>query len=369
VEILAVNWRDIKNPDAGGAEVHLHEILRRIAERGHGVTLVCSNFDRGAESDNIDGIRIIRKGKWYNANYVIPFFIKKYLKDHKYDLIVEDINKIPFLLPAITDTKVLVIVPHLFGGAVFNETNAVFASYVYMFERFIPFVYQSCRFIAISPSTRDDLISRGIPSDRIDVVLCGLDHSLFKVLDGTQRFDDPTIVHFGRIRKYKRIDMVIRAFAMIKERFPTARLLIIGEGPYKQHLHVFAQSLGLNGSVEFTGAVSAAELVKILNRSHIFINASAKEGWGLTVVEANACGMPVIASNRPGLKDSLKDGVSGYLVEYGDVAGFAGRACELLGNEKLWQAMSSGALKTASFLTWEKTADEMEKLFLSEVNR
>jgi glycosyltransferase involved in cell wall biosynthesis len=357
----------MKNPDAGGAEVHLHEILKGIVGRGHRATLVCSNFDGGSEEDEYDGIRVIRKGKWFNANYVIPMFLRKYLHDHDFDLIVEDVNKIPFFLPAFTRTRVLVVVPHLFGLSVFRETNPLFAAYVYAWEKFIPFVYQSCNFVAISPSTKEDLVERGIPHTKIDVVLCGLDHDTYRLMDGVERYENPTIVHFGRIRKYKSVDTVIKAFRLVKRRIPEARLLIVGDGPEKGNLENLARSLGLGETVRFTGAVSTPELVEILNRSHLFVNASAKEGWGLTVVEANACGLPVIASNRPGLKDSLKDGLTGYLVDYGDVEGFAEKAFLLLSDEDLWRRMSESAVSVAAGLRWETTVEEMERIFLREI--
>lgn len=142
---VAVNWRDLKNPEAGGAEVHLHEILRRLVANGHEVTYFVSRFPGGAEADHHDGIRIIRKGSWYNANFVIPLHVRGFLRDNPCDLVLEDINKIPFFLPAVIPNRVVPIIPHLFGRTVFRETNAIFATYVYFWERLIPLVYKKCR--------------------------------------------------------------------------------------------------------------------------------------------------------------------------------------------------------------------------------
>jgi len=364
---VAVNWRDLKNPDAGGAEVHLHEILRRLVAGGHDVTYFVSGFPGCAEEDHHDGIRIIRKGGWYNANYVIPFHVRRFLRDNPCDLVLEDINKIPFFLPAVVSQKVVPIIPHLFGTTVFRETNVLFATYVYCWERLIPLVYRGCRFAVISPSTKADLVSRGISGDRIDVVLCGLDHDTYRVLDGVERFTEPTIIHFGRIRKYKSIDIVIDAFATVKEQIPGARLLIVGGGPEEENLRDHAAKKGLSEDVRFMGTVTTPELVKLLNQAHIFLNASPKEGWGLTVVEANACGVPVVASRRPGLQDSVKDGETGYLVDYGDVRAFADRAIELLSDEGRWRRMSAAAIAWSRSLTWDRTGSEMETIFLEEI--
>ena len=358
----------MKHPDAGGAEVHLHEILKRLAADGHDVTYFVSAFPGGSRDERYDGIRVLRSGRWYDANYVIPGRVRDFLRSHACDLVIEDINKIPFLLPAfVQGTRVVAVIPHLFGGTVFRETNPFFASYVYLWEKLIPFVYRRCRFVVISPSTKDDLIRRGVSGERIDVVLCGLDHGVYRTMPGVQRFEDPTLVHFGRVRKYKSIDVVIKAFAEVKARLPGARLLIVGDGPERKNLVGLAARMGLGGSVEFFGAVSTPELVNLLNRSHLFLNASPKEGWGLTVVEANACGVPVIASRRPGLQDSVKDGETGYLVDYGDWRAFAARAVELLTDAEKWGRMSAAAVEWARSFTWDRTGSEMKKIFLEEI--
>jgi glycosyltransferase involved in cell wall biosynthesis len=368
LNLVAVNWRDKRDPDAGGAEVHLHEILRRMVERGHRVTWFSCRFKGAGGFDAYDGIDVIRRGRWYDANVILPRAVKAFLAKEKVDLVLEDINKIPFYLPLYVDVPVMPIIPHLFGTTVFRETNPLFALYVYAWELLIPRIYKRCNFCVISPSTRDDLVNRGIPAEQIEVVLCGLDHDRYRLVDGVSRYDEPTIVHFGRVRKYKAIDVIIKAFGKIKERLPNARLIIIGDGPELGNLRRLARRLNLAGAVEFTGRIDTGEMVGILNRCHLFMNASPKEGWGLTVLEANACGVPVVGSDRPGLRDSILEDRTGFLAAYGDVDGFAAKSLEILTNGDLWKRMSAAALEWARSMTWERTADEMEKLFLREVS-
>ncbi len=367
-KFLAVNWRDLRNPDAGGAEVHLHEILTRLAAKGHEVTLLTTGYAGARSEEEYDGMRVLRRGSWYNANFVLARYARSWLKNNPVDLVIEDINKIPFFLPAWVKARVLPVVPHLFGATVFRETNFLFAGYVYLWERLIPRVFRNCRFAVISPSTREDLVRRGIDEKKIDVVLCGLDHKTYRRLDGVTRYETPTIVHFGRMRKYKSIDVVIEAFARIRRELPDAKLLIVGDGPARANLVKLVARLQLGESVEFTGVISTQDLVEVLNRCHLFLNASPKEGWGLTVVEANACGLPVVASDRPGLRDSVLNGRTGYLVAYGDAQAFAARALELLGNRETWEQMSAAGTEWARSLTWEKTAAEMEEIFLREMD-
>ncbi len=361
LNILAVNWRDIKNPDAGGAEVHLHEILRRLVAGGHTATLVATGFSGAKKEEVVDGVHVLRGGSWWNANFVLPRIAKRTLRARDFDLVVEDINKIPFFMPLHTRVPVVAVVPHLFGSTVFRETNPVFASYVWVWEAFIPSVFRRARFVAISPSTRDDLVRRGVDASRIDIVLCGLDHRLYRVVDVPRV--PLRVIHLGRLRKYKGVDIVLKAFARVRREVANAELLVIGDGPDLLRLKQAAHHLHLTGSVTFAGRLRGEDVVARLNASTVCVNASPKEGWGLTVVEANACGVPVVGSDRPGLRDSIKDGETGFLVPYGDADAMAEKMIRLLTDASLRRRMSDAALAWAGSLTWERCASEMEAVF------
>jgi glycosyltransferase involved in cell wall biosynthesis len=363
LHILALNWRDIRSPEAGGAEVHLHEILSRAVAHGHTVTWIACGFAGGAGEETIDGIRVIRRGAWWNANFVLPGAARRVLREQSVDLVLEDINKIPFFMPLHTSRPVLAVIPHLFGSTVFRETNPLFAAYVLAWEALIPWVYRRSRFVAISPSTRDDLVRRGIAANRVDVVLCGLDHDRYRMLSGVARAETPTVIHLGRLRKYKAVDVVLKSFVRVRREVANAQLVVVGDGPELAALKRLAQRLGLGEAVSFTGHVRGDAVVEWLNRAHVCVNASPKEGWGLTVVEANACGVPVVGSDRPGLRDSIRDGETGFLVPYGNVDAFAEKTVALLSDRALWQRTSAAALEWASTLTWERTAGEMETIF------
>jgi glycosyltransferase involved in cell wall biosynthesis len=357
MRILAVNWRDIKNPDAGGAEVHLHEILSHLARWGHPSTLLAAGWPGCAREETVDGIAIIRRGHWYDANFVLPLFARRHLERQTYDVVLEDINKLPFFMPLVTKIPVVPVIPHLFGTTVFREANAGIGAYVVSMERCIPIVFRKNHFMVISPSTKDDLAARGIEPARITVVLCGLDHRRYRNLD-LERFGDPTIVHLGRLRKYKSVEVAIRAMREIRAALPAAKLAIIGDGPHRGALEAETKRLGLAESVRFFGFMRDEALVEYLNRAHLLINPSPKEGWGLTVVEANACGLPVVASDRPGLRDSVCDGETGFLVPYGDAGAFASKALAIFEDRALWRRMSANALERVKELTWERCARE-----------
>jgi glycosyltransferase involved in cell wall biosynthesis len=349
---------------AGGAEIHLHEILRRAVAAGHEVDLVVSAYPGAARTGRIDGVCVHRRGHWRIANLALPGLVKHLLRQRRYDLLLEDINKIPFFTPLYRrGVPLLAIVPHLFGTTVFRETSPLLASYVWAAEQLIPRVYRDVQFEVISPSTCADLVARGLSRERIHTILCGLDQQRFHLDDPPPRAATPLLVTWSRLRRYKSIDVAVRAFAIVREHLPEARLLIIGRGPDQRRLQNLVGRLKLTEAVTFHGFLPWADLVRTLHRCHTFLMPSPKEGWGLTVIEANRCGVPVVASDRPGLRDSVLDGQTGFLVPYGDAAAFARAAIRQLTNQGLWAAQHREALRWAATFSWDRCAQESISLF------
>lgn len=318
-----------------------------------------SKYPGAPARDEIDGVRVHRRGHWLVANYILPGVVRGLLRRQHYDLLVEDINKIPFYTPLYRrGVPVLAMVPHLFGSTVFREANPFTASYVWSSERAIPHVYRQVAFEVISPSTAEDLVGRGIPHRNIRTILCGIDHESLTLCDPPPRSDTPLIVTWSRLRRYKSIDVAIRAFALIVERLPAARMLIMGRGPDADRLQRLTRRLGLVKRITFQGYLPWEELVMTLHRCHVCLNPSPKEGWGLTVIEANQCGLPVVASDRPGLRDSVRDGETGFLVPYGDPEAFAAAALRLLTEPGLLAAQRRAAVAWAGRFSWEQCAQE-----------
>lgn len=356
MNILLVNWMDQANPQAGGAEIHLMELFRRFVDRGDRVTLVVSGFPGGAPEDEQHGIRVVRYGTRETFNLTAPRVIRRLDRERPFDLVVEDINKVPFFTPLFLRRPLLVIVPHLFGGTVFLEAPVPVASYVWFMERPIPLVYRRATFEVISESTAADMAARGIDPSRIRVVHCGLDHGVYRLDPSVGKFDKPTLLFVGRLKRYKGADIAIRALPAIIERVPDARLAIVGSGDAEPDLRRLAETLGVADRVIFTGYVSTAEKVDWMRRSHVIVNPSPKEGWGLTNIEANACGTPAIASDVAGLRDSVLDGRTGLLFPYGDRDALADRAVRLLTDSELSGRLTAAAHERALTFTWDEAA-------------
>ena len=356
LRLLAVNWRDPEHPEAGGAETHLHEILKRAASDGHAVTWLASGFPGGPRETTIGGIRVVRAGTWWSFNTVVPGILRGELAHPAPDLVIEDVNKVPCFTPLFTKAPVAVIVPHLFGTTAFLETSWPQAAYVNMLESWIPAVSRDRPFVAISESTRDDLVARGIARERIAVVRCGIDHATFRPHPEVPKASVPTILFLGRLRRYKGLDLVLHALLEVRRAVPAARLVVVGDGPHRAPLERLARDLGLERVVEFTGFVPSAERVRRLCEAHVTVQPSPKEGWGLTVIEANACGTAVVASRSPGLRDAVCEGESGLLVPHGDVPALSQSLVQVLTDGALRARLERGGLAWAARFTWEACA-------------
>jgi glycosyltransferase involved in cell wall biosynthesis len=181
-----------------------------------------------------------------------------------------------------------------------------------------------------------------------------------------QRFVEPTLLYLGRLKQYKRIDLIIDAFLRVRATFPTARLIIAGKGDARPALEAQIRRLHLENAVQMPGFVTDHEKRDLFRRSWIHVLSSPKEGWGITNIEAAACGTPTIASNSPGLRDSVEDGRTGFLVPHGDVAALAARIEQVLRDDALRILLGQQAYTFAQQFTWDAAADRTEK-FLVDV--
>jgi glycosyltransferase involved in cell wall biosynthesis len=355
LKILFANWRDIANPEAGGAEVHLHEVSKRIAAAGHQVTVLASSFKGAAPEETVDGVRVVRRGGKFAFNFHVPGAIKQLIARDGCDVVVDDINKIPFYTPLYVRKPILALTHHLFGHTIFLETVFPLAAYVYLSEALIPSVYKKTPLVTVSESSKHELVRKGLPEGNIEVIHNAVDHSVYNP-GSTTKPDAPVIAYLGRIKRYKRVGLVLEASKLVFEEFPGARLVIVGSGDFLPNLVQQAGELGIVDRVEFTGFLGEERKVEILRQAHVVVNPSAKEGWGVTVTEANACGTPVVASDVPGLRDAVIDGKTGFLVPYGDVRGFASRISQVLGDRSLRDRLAGEAVAWAKTFNWDRSA-------------
>jgi glycosyltransferase involved in cell wall biosynthesis len=355
VRILVLNWQDHENPQAGGAELHLREIFRRLAARGHSVDLLCSSWDNAAPRVNLEGIDVHRIGNRTTYPFFARGYFEKHLRANNYDVVIEDLNKVPLYTPMWGVPKLVALVHHLFGATVFREAPAPLAAAVWLSERALGALYRKVPFQAVSVSTADDLVKRGIPRHAIRVIYNGVD-SVSLSPNPVERSERPLFVYLGRLKKYKRVDVVIRAFAELN--VPEASLEIAGTGDYRAQLEGLVNSLGLGDRVNFLGFISEEAKLHLLRRAWASTLASPKEGWGISNLEAAACATPVIAANSPGIRESVVDGETGFLVPPDDPSAMAGAMRGIVESRDLVDVLGGAGRRFAQNFTWDRAANE-----------
>ncbi|MGA3051371.1 MAG: glycosyltransferase family 4 protein [Chitinispirillaceae bacterium] len=367
MNILLVNWRDMKHPQAGGAEVHYHEIFRRLVAKGHTVVLLTTRFPGSARSDIQDGIIIHRWGNAYLFNWQTPFFIPFLLKKHRIDCIIDDINKIPFFTP-----KFFRRVPtgaffhHLFGSTIFEVTAKPLARYILFLENRIAWAYRHTPCCTVSQSTLAELTARGFSYDNITIIENSVDIERFS-RDRPAKKENDLLLYVGRLKRYKNLDIVMEAMRKLNERNKRLRLVICGSGDDEPRLRECARKNGVERQVTFAGHAGEEEKVDLYHRATLLVNPSIKEGWGITNIEANAAGTAVIANNAPGLVDSVRHGVTGLLYKFNDVEDLADCIRKLTDDVGLRQTMEREGRTWAHKFSWDNSAMRMEEWLIDKV--
>ncbi len=360
LDILVVNWLDRENPQAGGAETHLHEIFGRLVRRGHRVTLLASGWEGCRPRVTLDGIEVHRAGRRYTFSLAGPRYFRKELRRHPFDVVVEDLNKVPVFAPYWTKLPVVLLVHHLFGGTAFREAGPLLAAGTWILERPIPWVFRGRPTIAISESTREDLAARGMRADPIEVIPNGIDTDRYTPAPDGRRYEQPTVLYFGRVKKYKRVDLVLEAVAVLAGEGLDLRLVVGGKGDHLPTLRALASRLGIADRVEFAGFVDEDRKLELFRRSWAHTLTSPKEGWGIANLEAAACGTPTVASDAPGLRESVLDGRTGFLVPHGDVGELARRIGRILRDPELRDSLGERGRRFAESYSWDASAVAME---------
>ncbi|HUG39128.1 MAG TPA: glycosyltransferase family 4 protein [Longimicrobiales bacterium] len=360
MRLLVLNWQDRLDPRAGGAETHLHEIFGRLAARGHQIVLLVSRPSGAVRRATVDGMEVHRVGGRYTFNLVAPAYYRRRLTDREFDVMVEDLNKVPLLSPLWARHPLALLVHHLFGATAFQEATAPVAAATWLLERPLGPLYRRVPTMAVSRSTARDLGERGLEEDRIVVIPNGVEVARLTPDKDVARFGQPTLLYLGRVKRYKRIDLPIRVVAALRSQGIEVRLIVAGTGDHADALRGLAAELGVADAVDFHGYVTEEAKIELFRRAWIHVLTSPKEGWGITNLEAAACGTPTIASDSPGLRDSVVHGETGFLVPHGDVGALAERVRALVGDEELRGMLGQKARAFAERFTWDRAADETE---------
>jgi glycosyltransferase involved in cell wall biosynthesis len=307
----------------------------------------------------LDGMEVHRTGGRHTFPIAARLYYHK-LAPRSFDLVVEDLNKVPLFTPLWAGRPVVLLVHHLFGRTAFGEASPPIAAATWLLERPLARIYRDSPVEAVSQSTAEDLVARGFDSQRIKVIPNGINLERYAPDPDGRRFDEPTVLYLGRLKRYKRVDLVLHAIARLARQGIQARLIIAGQGDREDELRALRDQLGLSRLVEMPGFVSEAEKRRLMQQAWVHVLTSPKEGWGITNLEAAACGTPTVASNSPGLRDSVIDGKTGLLVPHGEVEPLAAALGRVLTDAELRNRLGKGAREFAQRFSWDRSADETE---------
>ncbi|MEM3798303.1 MAG: glycosyltransferase family 4 protein [Candidatus Bathyarchaeia archaeon] len=356
LNILIFNWRCWLNPDMGGAEVFTREVAKRWVKLGHHVTLFASEFPKCRREEEADGVRIVRGGGRFLVYLKAKRYYESVFSREGFDVVIDEINTRPFMTPNFVKNgeKIVALIHQLAREYWFYEVPfpISFLGYYFLEERWLK-NYVNVPTVTVSESTRRDLVDLGFKE--VHVVSEGLNFEPLGKVPGKESF--PVVVYVGRLKKAKRPDHALEAFKIVKEKVPEAEFWIIGDGYFRRDLERRAF-----GGVKFFGSLSNAERRELLKRAWVLVNPSVREGFGLNVVEANALGVPCVAYDVAGLRDSVVDGVTGLLVEDGNVEALADGIIRVLSDNKLRFRLSENALAYSKNFSWDEVAEKFLKV-------
>jgi glycosyltransferase involved in cell wall biosynthesis len=362
LKILWYNWRDIKHPDGGGAEVYTHEVASRLQNKGHDVTLFVSDIPSKKKMETIHEVKVIRDG----GKFSVYRKAKEHYKNNmdKYDIIIDEINGRPFLTPTFVKNKTIIALFHQsIKEEWFYETSFPlnYVCYYYLEKKWMSY-YKDVPTITVSNSSKVDLInSYGIKN--VEIAPIGI--NIKPLSNIAKKETDPTIIFIGRLKRHKLPDHAIQAFNLINQKIPNAKLKVIGNG----YLFESIKKKYTNSNIEFCGKLENETKYEILKKAHLVLVPSVREGWGLVVTESNAMGTPVIAYDVAGLRDSVINNKTGLLTPVNNPENLANLSINLLNNFNKLEFLSLNALEYARNFNWDITAEIFDRIIKREYTK
>ena len=363
VDVVA--WRDLDDAEAGGSELHAHEVISRWADAGVDVRLWTSRVDGAARDIRRDGYTVDRRAGRYAVfpRTAVAGFRRKIGSG---DGLVEIWNGMPFFSPVWSRCPRIVFLHHVHAEMWNMVLSPSLARFGYAMEhRIAPPFYRRSQIVTLSESAKQDLVERlHHAPDRVTVVPPGIDNqfSPFGPLDA-----EPLVMAVGRLVPVKRFDRFVDAMVQLKERQPRLRAVIVGEGYERPALEAQIAEAGAGEWLSLPGRLSDAELIAAYRQAWVVSSTSVREGWGMTLTEAAACGTPSVATRIAGHEDAVVDGESGFLVS--SVPELIDATESILANPMLRRRLSQGALRRSEHMTWERTAEVTLQALAGQVNR
>ncbi len=356
MKILWFTWKDRKNPLAGGAEVVNEELAKRLANDGHNVTLLVGGFDGCEPEENIDGYKVVRVGTRWTVYLHAYRYYKKHLKGWA-DLVIDEVNTIPFFCKYYVKEKNILFIHQLCRQIWFYQMFFPLNIFGFVLEPFYLWLLSDLKVITISNSTKKDLMRFGFKQGNINIISEGIEIEPIKDVSLIRKFEKPTLLGFGAFREMKRTDHILKAFEIAKESMPDLKLILAGDssGDYGKKVLNLIKNSKYADSIKYLGTVTIEKKIELMQRSHLIVVTSVKEGWGLIVTEANSQGTPAVVYNVDGLCDAVKDNETGLVCQQNTLENLAENMLKLLNNKEKYQKLRVNAWQWSKEINFENS--------------
>ena len=361
--VLLLCWRDTGHPQGGGSETYLQRVGAQLAASGIDVTLRTARYEGARRRDMVDGVHISRAGGrytvyiWAGLAMVASRIGLGPLRRSRPDVVIDSQNGLPFLARLAYGRRVVLLVHHCHRDQ-WPVAGRFLSRFGWFVESWLsPRLHRDNQYVTVSLPSARDLTDLGVDANRVAVVRNGLDEAPPDTLTG-ERSATPRAVVLSRLVPHKQIEDALDAVAVLRPRMPELHLDIIGGGWWEDRLVRRAEQLGIADAVTFHGHVDDVTKHSVVQRCWVHLLPSAKEGWGLAVIEAAQHGVPTIGyRSSGGLTDSVVDGVTGVLVDsHGD---FVDRFEELLTDHVLREELGAKAAARSREFSWPQSASAM----------
>lgn len=364
MRILIFNWRDFKNPYAGGAEIVTHEHAKAWVRAGHEVTVFTSLTIGAKRREQVDGVDFIRYGNQVIGVHIAAIFWYLFGKDKHYDLIIDQIHGIPFFTPLFVRRKKIAFIHETTKEVWRLNPWPIPFNYIayligYYSEKWIfKILYRNIDFLTVSESTKSDLIEWGIPEQNITIIHNGV--TIIPFSKERKKEKKKTAMYLGALAEDKGIYDVLKAFAIINDSESDWQFWFVGKGNKvtMKRLKTMSSELGLDNTLKFWGFVSEKEKFELLSRAHVLVNASVREGWGLVIIEAASQKTPAVVYNVPGLRDSVVNNKTGIILTKNTPDEIANAVISLAESKKRYIAFQKNCQIWAKSFSWTEATQK-----------
>jgi glycosyltransferase involved in cell wall biosynthesis len=370
MKFLWLTWKDYTHPQAGGAEVVLRELSKRLVAEGHQVTFLTVRHPGSAKREIMDGIEIIRVG---TNRYAHPFQALAYYLKHmrnQYDVIVEVVNTVPYFSTLFKGKAKPILFYHQLAREVwFYETKSPLNRVgYYLIEPMATWIMSraKAKLITVSQSTLTDLQRFGFRPEKAEIISEGIEIKPTENLEAVEKFEAPTMLSLGAMRPMKRTIDQVKAFELAKKSIPGLKLILAGDyrNEYGRYIMSYARHSPYSKDISFEGRVSRDRKQELMQRSHVVTMTSVKEGWGLIVTEAASQGTPTVVYDVDGLRDSVRNQETGHVCAPNPES-MADSLASLLEDQNRYRKLRKSAWEWSKQITFDKSYTDFKSALRS----